>query len=309
LEAQVAVGINHSLSLSPYWGSDTGGFYTTSELTGELYARWFQFSAFNPSFRSHGRIWRLRLPWGWGLSDWGFPEGQQELPQRSALNDPTIEVVNRKYAELRYQLIPYTYTLAREAHDTGMPLMRALWLHFPEDERARATGSEYLWGPSLLIAPVFEQGARSRRLYLPEGEWYDWWTDDRETGGRDVTRSVDLETMPIYVRAGAIVPFDPVRQYMDEEVDEPTTLKVVWGADGEFTLYEDDGISLDYLQDRGSWTRVVWDDGARVLVIEPGGPEGAVNSLPVARTFVVQLLPGGETRTVEYSGSRVELGF
>jgi alpha-glucosidase/alpha-D-xyloside xylohydrolase len=217
--------------------------------------------------------------------------------------------VNRKYAELRYQLIPYTYTLAREAHDTGMPFMRALWLHFPEDERARETGSEYLWGPSLLIVPVFQEGARSRRLYLPEGVWYDWWTNDRETGGREVPRPVDLETMPIYVRAGAIIPFDPVRQYMEEVVDEPTTIKVFGGADGEFTLYEDDGISLDYLQDRGTWTRMTWDDGARILVMEPGGPQGAVNLLPDTRTFIVQLLPEGEIRTVEYGGTRVEVKF
>jgi len=309
LEAQVAVGVNHSLSLSPYWGSDTGGFYTTNELTGELYARWFQFSAFTPSFRSHGRIWRLRLPWGWGLSDWGFPEGQEEPPPRSALNDQRIEAVARTYAELRYQLIPYTYTLAREAFDTGMPLMRALWLHYPEDERARGIGSEYLWGRDLLIAPVFEQGARTRELYLPEGVWYDWWSGERQEGGRAVTRPVDLETMPIYVRAGAIVPFDPVRQYMEEVVDGPTTLKVFPGADGDFTLYEDDGISLDYRQNRGTWTRMRWRDEERVLTIEPGGPENAVNLLPESRVFRIELLPGGETRTVEYAGSRVEAKF
>ena len=309
LEAQVAVGINHSLSLSPYWGSDTGGFYTTSELTGELYARWFQFSAFNPSFRSHGRIWRLRVPWGWGLSDWGFPEGQTDLPPRSALNDERIEAVARKYADLRYQLIPYTYTLAREAFDTGMPLIRALWLHYPGDEGARGIGSEYLWGRDLLVAPVFEQGARERELYLPQGEWYDWWTNERQQGGRTVTRSVDLSIMPIYARAGAIIPFDPVRQFLEEEVDGPTTIRVYRGADGEFTLYEDDGTSLDYLQNRGTWTRMIWDDDEGRLTIEPGGPEGAVNFLPEARPFRIELLPSGETRTVQYRGSRVEVGF
>ena len=159
LEGQVAVGINHSLSLSPYWGSDLGGFYTTDELTGELYARWFQFSAFTPSFRAHGRIWRLHLPWGWGLSDMGFHEGQKVVPPPSEMNNPAIEPIARKYDNLRYQLIPYIYTLSREAHDTGMPLMRALWLHYPDDERARAVGDEYLWGRDMLIAPVFTKGA------------------------------------------------------------------------------------------------------------------------------------------------------
>ncbi|HET7564401.1 MAG TPA: TIM-barrel domain-containing protein, partial [Gemmatimonadaceae bacterium] len=137
LEGQIAVGINHSLSLSPYWGSDLGGFYTTAETSGELYARWFQFSAFTPSFRAHGRIWRLHLPWGWGLSDMGYHEGQKVVPPPSEMNNKKIEPIARKYDDLRYQLIPYTYTLAREAHDTGMPLMRALWLHYPKDEHAR----------------------------------------------------------------------------------------------------------------------------------------------------------------------------
>jgi len=120
---------------------------------------------------------------------------------------------------------------------------------------------------------------------------------------------VDLSIMPIYARAGAVIPFDPVRQYMDEEVDEPTTIKVFGGADGEFTLYEDDGVSLDYLQGRGTWTRMTWDDAEARLTIDPGAPPGAVNLLPQGRTFVVELLPGGETRTVRYEGSRVEVVF
>lgn len=309
LEGQIAVGINHSLSLGPYWGSDTGGFYTTDELTGELYARWFQFSAFNPSFRSHGRIWRLRLPWGWGLSDMGFLEGQREVPDSAELNNPLIEEVTRKYAELRYQLIPYTYTLAREAHDTGLPLMRALWLHYPDDEVSRGTGDQYLWGRDLLVAPVYEKGATARDVYLPPGEWYDWWTGERQAGGRTVTRAVDLATMPLYARAGAIIPLDPVRQYMDQEVDGPTTLRVYTGADGQITLYDDDGISLEYLEGAGTWTRVSWDDGNRRLVIEPAAPAGASPVDPDPRTFRVQLIPEGATRTVDYAGSRVEIGF
>ncbi|HEX6938086.1 MAG TPA: TIM-barrel domain-containing protein [Longimicrobiales bacterium] len=309
LEAQIAVGINHSLSLSPYWGSDTGGFYTTDELTGELYARWFQFSAFTPSFRSHGRIWRLRLPWGWGLDDYGYPEGQRERPGPSELNNPAIEPIARKYAELRYRLIPYTYTLAREARDTGMPPMRALWLHYPDDARARGTGDEYLWGRDLLIAPVYEKGATTREVYLPEGTWYDWWTRERHAGGRSIVRPVDLATMPIYARAGAIIPLDPVRQFMAQEVDGPTTVEVFRGADGEFTMYEDDGIGLDYLEGRGTWTRFTWDDDARRLTIEPGAPPGATNVDRGPREFRIELIPDGETRTVRYDGSRVVVAF
>ena len=304
LEGQIAVGINHSLSLSPYWGSDTGGFYTTEELTGELYARWFQFSTFCPSFRSHGRIWRTRLPWGWGLNAMGPLEGQRRPPHRSELNNPAIEPICRQFAQLRYQLMPYTYTLAWQARETGLPFMRALWLHYPEDEEARSLGDQYLWGRDMLIAPVYKPGARTRDVYLPPGQWYDWWTDANEIGGRTVTRPVNISKIPIYVRAGAIIPFDPVRQYMAEPVDEPTTLRIYTGADGQFTLYEDDGVSLDYLQGHATWTKLTWDDSEQRLTLEPGAPEGT-SSQPLQRSFKIQLIPGGRTTRVNYGGERV----
>jgi alpha-glucosidase/alpha-D-xyloside xylohydrolase len=123
-----------------------------------------------------------------------------------------------------------------------------------------------------------------------------------------VTRDVDLATMPIYVRAGAIVPVDPVRQYTSQPVSEPTTLRVYRGADGEYTLYEDDGISQAYLQGRGTWTRMVWDDAARRLTLEPGAPDGATN-VPVNRTFRVLVLPEGTSKDVTYSGRRVQIEF
>jgi alpha-glucosidase/alpha-D-xyloside xylohydrolase len=307
LEGQVAVGINHSLSLGPYWGSDTGGFYTTSELTGELYARWFQFSAFCPSFRSHGRIWRLRTPWGWGLADMGFTEGQNDLPPQSEMNNAAIEPVCRKYAELRYQLMPYTYTLAAEARQSGLPLMRAMWLHYPDDERLRGLGTQYLWGRYLLIAPVFSPGAATRDVVLPAGIWYDWWTGERTAGGKTIQRPVDLATMPIYARAGAIVPVDPVRQYMAEPVAEPTTVRVYAGADGQFRWYEDDGSSQEYLQGKFAWTSLKWDDAARRLVIERDPVAGTLELPP--RKLLVQLLPEGTTKEIDYDGRRAEVGF
>jgi alpha-glucosidase (family GH31 glycosyl hydrolase) len=318
LEGQIAVGINYSLSIGPFWGSDIGGFYSTSELTGELYARWFQFASFTPSFRSHGRTWWTRLPWGWGLPSMGpqengnantpLPAGDPRSIQQSELNNPAIEPVARKYDELRYQLLPYTYTLAWEARATGMPLMRALWLHYPNDAQARASGSEYLWGRDLLVAPVFAKGATTRDVYLPRGDWYDWWTNTKVAGARTVTRAVDLGTMPIYVRAGAIVPFDPVRQYTSEVVHDPTTLKVFRGANGEFTMYDDDGISQDYLSGRASWTRMTWNDRARQLTLEPGAPITATN-LSAPRDFTVMLLPDGVSKLVHYTGARVRVTF
>ena len=133
------------------------------------------------------------------------PDDRRNILQ-SEMNNPAIEPVAKKYAELRYQLLPYTYTLAWEARDTGMPLMRAMWLHYPDDARARGLGTQFMWGRDLLVAPVFTKGATSRDVYLPGGEWYDWWTNAKSAGGQTVTRQVDLATMPIYVRAGAIIP-------------------------------------------------------------------------------------------------------
>ena len=124
-----------------------------------------------------------------------------------------------------------------------------------------------------------------------------------------MTREVDLETMPIYVRAGAIIPMDPVRQYMAQKVDEPTTLEVFSGADGSFTMYEDDGVSLDYLENRGTWTRFTWDDDAKRLTIEPAPPAGATNADRGPRVFRVRVFPDGATKTVRYSGERVEVAF
>ena len=316
LQAQIAVGINYSLSIGPYWGSDIGGFYANNELTGELYARWFQFAAFCGSFRAHGRTWWTRLPWGWGLADMGprennntnapIPPDDRRNILQSEMSNPAIEPVAKRYAELRYELLPYTYTLAWEARATGLPLMRALWLHYPGDVRARSVGDEYLWGRDLLIAPVYTRGATSRDVYLPPGQWYDWWTNERSTGGRTVTRPVDLATMPIFVRAGAIVPVDPVRQYTSEPVSDPTTIRIYRGADGQYTLYDDDGISQAYLRHDATLTRLTWNDRARRLTIAPAARPGVLTR-PVGRPFDVLLLPDSIRKTVTYAGSTTQV--
>ena len=124
-----------------------------------------------------------------------------------------MEPICRKYLELRYRMMPYLYSAVRECTQTGMPVMRALWLHYPDDAAAVARGDQFLWGRDLLVAPVVEQGATARKVYLPRGSWYDFWNGERVEGGREISRTVDLETMPLYVRAGAIVPMGPVKQY------------------------------------------------------------------------------------------------
>ncbi|MEJ7766341.1 MAG: TIM-barrel domain-containing protein [Chitinophagaceae bacterium] len=307
LEGQIAVGLNHSLSLSPFWGSDIGGFTPNEELTGELYARWFQFGAFNASFRSHGRTWRTRLPWGWGQNDMS-PKESRANPLQSEMNNPAIEPVIKKYDELHYQLMPYTYTLTWQARNTGMPMMRSMWLHYPTDKVASKTGDQFLWGSDLLIAPVFEKGATTRSGYLPAGDWYDWWTNAKSAGGKSVTREVDLATMPIYVRAGAIIPLDPIRQYTGEEVSEPTVLKIYTGTNGTYTLYEDDGISLDYLVGKATWTRIEWNNRSKQLTLSPGAPKEFTNQVN-EKIFRVELVPSGITKTVNYRGRPLKIAF
>jgi alpha-glucosidase (family GH31 glycosyl hydrolase) len=316
LAAHVPVGVNYGLSLTPFWGTDIGGFVATRELTGELYARWFQFAAFNALFRSHGRTWHLRLPWGWNTGEFG-PVETPGRPDPSELHNAEVEPICRKYLDLRYRLLPYNYTLMREACDSGLPPMRALWLHYPNDPQAVKLGDEYLWGRDLLVAPVVEKGATSRRLYLPAGIWYDWWTGEKDAGSaafpagvsgpRWLDRAVDLATMPLYVRAGAIIPCDPVRQFTAQPVFDPTVLRVYPGADGEFTLYDDDGASLDYQQNVAAWTRLRWNDRSRTLSIEPDlrskmKPKGS-------KSFNVLLMPDGPRKAADYSGRRVQVKF
>jgi len=308
LAAHVSIGLNHGLSLTPFWGSDTGGFYPTRELTGELYARWFQFSAFCPSFRSHGRTWKLRLPRGWNTGEYGPIENNRNVDP-AELHNPEVEPICRKYLELRYRLLPYNYTLAREACDMGIPMMRALWLHYPGDAEAVKLGSEYLWGRDLLVAPVVEKGAKTRRVYLPAGTWFDWWTGEKLAGPRWIERSVDLGTLPLYVRAGAILPLDPVRQFTTQSVTEPTTLRVYPGANGAFTLYDDDGQSLGYRDGsdaKTTWIRFRWDDTARQFTVEP---DERMKKWPGdVRAFAIDIAGSGAgARRIEFKGERVEV--
>ncbi len=308
LAAHVPVGLNYSLSLTPFWGTDTGGFIPTRDLTGELYVRWLQFSTFNPLFRSHGRTWKLRLPWGWNTGETG-PVEERVVPDASELHNAHVEPICRKFLELRYRLLPYNYTLMREACDTGVPPMRALWLHYPRDAEAVKLGDEYLWGRDILVAPVVEKGATSRRVYLPAGVWFDWWTGRQLEGGRWVEREVDLATLPLYVRAGAIIPLDPVRQYTAQPVTEPTTLRIHPGANGAFTLYDDDGGGLGYRDGSDSkmiWIRLRWEDATRRLTLEadprmtkwPGG----------ARDFAAEISgEAGTRKRISFHGERVVL--
>ncbi len=307
LRTHVAVGINSGLTGLPYWGTDIGGFVPTSEYTGELYVRWFQFGAFCPMFRSHGRNWHLHLPWGWDGGDGGPPETRNFTADPAELHNTTVEPICRKYLELRYQLLPYLYSAVRESHDTGIPIMRALWLHHPDDRAAVARGDEYLWGHDLLVAPVVEKGATTRRLYLPRGTWFDFWTEQKVDGGREIDRNVDLATMPLYARAGSIVPMGPIRQYVDEPSEEPVTLVVYPGADGESTWYEDDGSTFNYR--RGEFMRIAmtWHDTSRRLTLRLA--PGSRMLAPTPRPINVRVAGSAALKTVMFTGGEMDVAL
>ena len=305
LRTHVPVAVNTGLSGIPYWGTDIGGFIPTAEYTGELHVRWFQFGAFCPLFRAHGRHWHLRLPWGWDGGDGGPKETNTWSADPEELKNPRVEAILRKYLELRYRLMPYTYTAVRECCLTGLPIVRALWIHYPDDPVAVARGDQYLWGRDLLIAPVVEKGATARRLYLPHGRWFDFWAEECLDGGREIERKVDLETMPIYVRAGAIVALGPVRQYVDEPAEGPLTLVIYPGAEGKSYIYEDDGRTFAYR--KGEWMQIEmgWKDTERILTLSLGA--GSRMRPPAKRTIDVRVAGQKTTRTIVFDGRPLKI--
>jgi len=310
LKTHVPVAINTGLSGIPYWGTDIGGFVPTPEYTGELHVRWFQFGTFCPSFRAHGRTWHLRLPWGWNTGELGPDEirnytGGAGNPDPGELRNARVEPIIRKYLELRYRLLPYTYTVAKECCETGLPMIRSLWLHYPQDAAAVARGVQFLWGRDILVSPVVEKGATTRQVYLPKGSWFDYWTEERVEGGREIDRTVDLETMPLYVRAGAIVPHAPVREYTEQQTSEPMTVAVYPGADGVFTLYEDDGRSFDYRQGKHMRLAMRWNDAARRLSIALA--PGSRMVPPATRPIRVRVAGTKEEKTVEFVGKAIDV--
>lgn len=268
LANQIPVALNTGMSGVPYWGSDIGGCYQEVPATGELFARWFQFGAFCPIFRAHGWIWREHLPWSHG---------------------PEVEAICRAYAELRYRLLPYTYTLAWQARERGLPLMRPLVLNYPHDARVWELGDQYLWGDDLLVAPVTRDGARAWSAYLPIGGWFDFWTQERFEGGQGVQVDAPLDRLPLFVREGAIVPMGPVVQYADEQPLDEVTLLIYPGESSRFELYEDDGSTNRYRDGAHVITEIESrrHDGELIITISP--PRGDATLLPAGRTYTAQI--------------------
>jgi alpha-glucosidase/alpha-D-xyloside xylohydrolase len=309
LRAQIMVGIATGLSGISYWGTDIAGFQPTPELTPELYVRWFQFAAFCPLFRGHGRAWHLRLPWGWNTGDSGPKEVEGDWvaawPPAADLHRADVEDICRKYLNLRYQLLPYLYSSVAQGHTTGLPLMRALSLGWPDDEKAVMTNDSYMWGDHILVAPVYEKGAAKRDVYPPAGTWWDYAAAKQIEGGKTITQPADLATIPLYVRAGAILPIGPIRQYTSEPVADPITLRIYPGADGSFTWYDDDGIS--YAHERGEFMRAEcrWNDAARTLTIT----HDSSARMPLPNTIRIELAGSGNIRNITPDPIRTTVKF
>jgi alpha-D-xyloside xylohydrolase len=285
MRAQIPAGLGFSISGLPYWTMDIGGFSVPPRFSSrqpapedtaewrELNTRWFQFGTFSPFLRVHGQ----------------FPF--REMWQLGGEADPAY-VTEKTFDRLRYRLLPYIYTLAGDVTQRASTPMRALVMDFRTDPQARDVRDEYMFGPAFLVNPVTVYKARSRDVYLPptSGGWYDFWTGRVEAGGRHVDAAAPFERLPVFVRAGSIVPFGPELQYTSEKPADPITLYVYRGADGSFSLYEDDGGSYGY--ERGAFARILirWNDARQTLTI--GARTGTFTGMLAKRSFQVVLVSG-----------------
>ena len=272
MRMQMAAGLNFSMSGIPFWGMDIGGFSVMSKFYDaanadewqELQTRWHQFGTFVPLFRTHGQWPRREL---WNIA----PEGSK-----------AYETI-LWYMRLRYRLMPYLYSQAAAVHFDDATLMRGLPMDFPDDPEVRDLSDQWLLGPSLMPCPVYEYKARSRSVYFPEGGWYDFYTGQYIPGGERLTVEAPYERMPLYVRAGSIIPLGPALEYTGEKPADRILLVIFAGADADFTLYEDDGVSYDYEKGAYSTIRFHWDDDARILSIGPR--EGSFPGMLGSRMF------------------------
>jgi alpha-D-xyloside xylohydrolase len=309
LAKQIPAGLGFSLSGVPYWTTDIGGYTMREKFAAknpkpqdeeewrELNTRWFEFGTFCPLLRVHGERRPREM---WTLGGESSPAYLAEL----------------KFDRLRYHMFPYLYSLAGEVTHQDGTFLRPLVMDFPQDLQARELTDEYMFGRAFLVAPVTEYKARSRPVYLPAGEdWYDFWTGKTASSGTTINAAAPYDAIPVFVRAGAIVPFGPELQYIEEKPSDPITLYVYTGADGSFTLYEDEGVNYDYEKGAFSEIPIQWDDSGKKLTI--GGRKGAFTGMLQHRTFEVVLVsrknPVGfsfiskPTHSLDYNGSSVSL--
>ena len=302
---QIATGINFGLSGIPYWTMDIGGFAVerrferaegeTLDEWRELNTRWFQFGAFCPLFRSHGQ----------------YP--YREIFNISPDEHPAYQSMVY-YTKLRYKLMPYIYSLAGSAYWDDNTIMRGLAMDFNEDERVHNVGDQYMFGPSILVNPVYTYKATSREVYLPKSTgWFDLYTGEYLKGGQKINAKAPYGKMPVFIKAGSIIPTGPEIHYTGEKAADPITLYVYTGASATFTLYEDEGTNYNYEKDSYAKINFAYDDDSRTLTINErkGAFEGMLEDRDFQIVWVKTDHPVGMDLTsppsqmVRYSGKEV----
>jgi len=298
-QRQISAGLNYAISGMPYWTTDIGGFISGGDLNDpkfrELFVRWFQFGSFSPIFRVHG----TRNPSENELWSYG-PENQKILLD---------------FDTLRYRLMPYIYSEAWRVTNERYTIMRPLVMDWRTDVRAQNTGDEFMFGPSILVNPVDVQGATSRSVYLPKATWYDFWTGERVEGEQTLQSAAPLDKLPLYVRAGSILPLGPAMEWTTEKPEDPIELRVYPGADGDFTLYEDENDNYNYEKGAHATIPMHWNDAAHTLNI--GARKGSFPGMLEKRSFRVVVVGRGHgsgiapspasEKTVNYTGAGVSL--
>jgi alpha-D-xyloside xylohydrolase len=293
---QIPAGLNFAVSGIPYWTTDVGGFVfgnPADPAFRELFIRWFQYATFNPILRVHG----TRNPdanelWSYGAN---------------------AENILVDFDRLRYRMLPYIYSLAWKTTSESYTPMRPLVMDFRTDPRADDIGDQFMYGPALLVNPVTEPASTTRAVYLPQAKWYDFWTGVSVAGGRMIQAITPLDRLPVYVRAGSILPLGPDEQWSTEKPADPIELRIYPGEDGNFTLYEDENDNYNYEKGEYATIPLRWDDQTHTLTI--GDRQGQFPGMMENRTFQVVFVrenhgvgvnPADETdQVVQYSGKTV----
>ena len=299
LSHQVAAGLNFALSGYPYWTTDIGGYWQPYDrrpndpVYQELYARWFEFGVFCPIFRTHGHRAHNEM--------WTYDK---------------VEPILINYDKLRYRLMPYIYSLARRVTNEDYTMQRPLVMDWRTDRKILNIGDQFMFGPSILVSPVLKQDAIRRPVYLPASPvWYDFWSGARTRGECEIDADAPLDRIPLYVRAGSIVPLGPEIEYADQKPADPIELRVYRGADGAFDLYEDEGDNYNYEKGAYALIPIRWNEATKTLSIEDR--KGQYPGMPEKRTFnIVWVAPDhgtGETveskidQVIQYDGRRVSI--
>src|SRR5271166_4367525 len=299
LNHQVAAGLNFALSGYPYWTTDIGGYWPPHDdpiadpKFQELYARWFEYGVFCPIFRTHGHRPQNEI--------WAFDK---------------VEPILIAYDKLRYRLMPYIYSLAWRVTNEDYTIQRPLLMDWRIDPKTRDIGDQFMFGPAILVNPVLADNATHRTVYLPESPaWYDFWTGAPQPGGQEIDAIAPLERIPLYVRAGSILPLAPEIQYANEKPAGPIELRIYRGADGTFNLYQDAGDGYDY--EKGAHTVIPfrWSESTRTLAI--GDREGAYSEMPAGIQINIVWVSTGHgsglaavanpDNTIEYIGKAVSI--